>query len=758
MALTEKVTFLLSTDSRGVVREFQKVERAADKSLGKAEKKIDRLGATFTKVGAGLVGAAGLAGAALASTIGPASDLNEAINVTGLTFGESADEIEDWASTAAKSIGQSKRAALEGASAIGGLLLNVGFLEDEAADLSKELVTLASDMGSAFNTDPADALAALRSGLAGESEPLKRYNVFINEAAIKTRAFEMNLGDATGALSDNEKAQARLSIIMEQTARIQGDFASTADGAANAQRTLNAQLEDAKAQIGQAVLPLFEQLVGAANDLFGAFNALDDDTKQLVGRFGLLAVGLAGGLGAFTLVIGKAIKMRAEFKKLPATLQRTAVAAGAMFAAFTVGQTILGIVRDRAAEVEAGVQSMIAALESASSGGDALNSRIAQLIKEGGDVGKILDDLSSAQMAQLVAAMTDGESSTEDFAAILNEFGVGATRAQIVAKALGDEYAEATRRTEAAKKATADLSKEMGSQLVPNMSELNRQGSTYVRQTKEAEAETEDLTVDFGLAADKATPLGDAIGHVNDQLSEYFGILTDPANRTADFEASIDRATDLIAEHGNTLDADNDKGRDNIAARSAVISEIEKEIDAMIDRGATTDEIVDKAQTMIDRLREEAAERGIAKDTIDDYIGAADNIPKEVRTRLIQTGYSEGLDLAQKIKDAIDKIPPSVTVRLNTIGELGGIAPPNVSLAPNQRSAADQFRDNFTGVFAGSGGGGVPGANVSVTGQSGGGITEVVVPVSIDGRELTRTVARHSNEMGGVDFNVRGAR
>src|SRR5690606_9969958 len=59
-------------------------------------------------------------------------------------------------------------------------------------------------------------------------------------------------------------------LIYEQTSAAQGDFARTSDGLANQQRILDAQMENLKATIGQALLPVVLALVSTFNQLVQA--------------------------------------------------------------------------------------------------------------------------------------------------------------------------------------------------------------------------------------------------------------------------------------------------------------------------------------------------------------------------------------------------------------------------------------------------------------------------------------------------------
>ncbi len=275
---------------------FDKATRKVNRGLGGIgdhANKADRNTGKLKKALGGFAGGLAVGGVVLAAgavkklggdVLGAASDASEAANVVGLVFGDQAKSMESFFDGAAKSMGISETAAKGAAANVGGLLKNVGFSDKATVDYSKNLLGLASDMGSAFNTDPADALQAISAGLRGESEPLKRYNVFLSDAALKAKAMEKGLYSGKGALDKNAKAQATLALLTEQTGDVQGDFANTSDGAANAQRRAGASMDDLKAKLGKGLLPAYESVLSFANnkllpgmsDLGGSFKKVAD--------------------------------------------------------------------------------------------------------------------------------------------------------------------------------------------------------------------------------------------------------------------------------------------------------------------------------------------------------------------------------------------------------------------------------------------------------------------------------------------------
>jgi hypothetical protein len=117
-------------------------------------------------------------------------------------------------------------------------------------------------MASFNNTSVDDAILALRSGLSGETEPLKKFGVALSETRLKTEALAMGLISSTKeALSPAAKAQASYALILKDTSLAQGDYARTADGTANTMKTLQAKFADAKVAVGDALMPAFRGLL-----------------------------------------------------------------------------------------------------------------------------------------------------------------------------------------------------------------------------------------------------------------------------------------------------------------------------------------------------------------------------------------------------------------------------------------------------------------------------------------------------------------
>jgi len=231
--------------------------------------------------GGGFGIAAGLATKKAVDLANAASDMNEQLTKSRAVFGTASQGLETWSKSTAGSIGVARVEALQATGTFGNLFNTVGIGGKQATSMSQALVTLAADLASFNNANPSDTLDAIRSGLIGEAEPLRRYGVLLSEARVQQRAMADTGKASAAALTQQEKALARYEIILNDTEKAQGDFARTSGGLANQQRILKAELADTKAELGARLLPAYLKVTEAAVGLVKSFNGIEASAEQL---------------------------------------------------------------------------------------------------------------------------------------------------------------------------------------------------------------------------------------------------------------------------------------------------------------------------------------------------------------------------------------------------------------------------------------------------------------------------------------------
>jgi hypothetical protein len=233
---------------------------------------VGSLGGTFKAAAGAALGFGALE--VFKNSLKGASDLNESMSKVGVVFGKSAGDIHKWSQSAATSMGLSRNAAEEFAGSLGLTFTQMGTTTSEAAKMSKAWVKLAADLGSFNNADPTEILDAMQSATRGEYDELQRYVPSISAAAVEHEALAISGKKSADALSAHDKLLAVQKILFRDTAKAQGDFARTSSGAANSQKILSAQWEDAQAKLGKGLLPILLQTTRTLSKLvdFGTRN------------------------------------------------------------------------------------------------------------------------------------------------------------------------------------------------------------------------------------------------------------------------------------------------------------------------------------------------------------------------------------------------------------------------------------------------------------------------------------------------------
>lgn len=352
------ITSFNGKGAEAAIKEFQNLTKASDKAAFAINKMAVPAALAFGAIVTGGYKAAQAA-----------SDFNETVNKSSVIFGGASTAIKKFADTAASSLGLSKQAALDAAATMGIFGKSAGLTGDALSNFSIDMVKLSGDLASFNNANPADVALALGAALRGEAEPIRKFGVLLNDAAIKAQAMKMGLYDGTGALTAQAKVLATQALILQQTSDAQGDFSRTSKGAANQQRILKAQVDNAKIAIGQAFLPILEAVLPV---LVNFATAIGNNTGEFVAFVSVI------GTFAGAIVLAKAAMMLWKAASIITTGINYALATS-----FTAVQVATGI---GIIAVVAGVAAFTAytiKMNAARKAADALNG---QLLTTGGTI------------------------------------------------------------------------------------------------------------------------------------------------------------------------------------------------------------------------------------------------------------------------------------------------------------------------------------------------------------------------------------
>jgi hypothetical protein len=241
--------------------------------------------------------------------VGAASDLAESANAVSVSFGDAADRILKLGENASTAVGLSAKDFNGFAVQFAGFTRQLTSADKDIVDVTDELTVRIADFASVMNLDVPDAATKFQSALAGSTEPMRAFGIDVSAAAVQTYALENGITSNAAAMTEAEKVQARYGLIMEQTAQMSGDFANTSDGLANSQRILAAEMENAKATIGEAMVPALQGVMGVVKPVLEAFTALPEEMQQVIvlataGAFGFRS--FSNTLKGFNVRIGTA--------------------------------------------------------------------------------------------------------------------------------------------------------------------------------------------------------------------------------------------------------------------------------------------------------------------------------------------------------------------------------------------------------------------------------------------------------------------
>jgi hypothetical protein len=379
--------------ARGVRQSQGMVKKSMGRLSGVMRSQVGQIGSMFA--GAFAVGKMAEIGK---ESIGMAASMTEATGKVDVVFGSAAESVKAFANDGALAFRMNKLEATQALGVYGNLLRALEVNEAQAGDMSVGLVKLAGDMASFNDATAEETLNALRAGLVGETEPLKRFGVSLSAAAIDAYALsngmvkteqditavkkaQMALADAQAKatkvnkdakatdkdrekaalaievaekkltktmegkkvqLTASQKATAAYGLIMEQTKLQQGDAARTADTATARQAELTNSISNLKLELGGELLPVYDRflklmmdkVIPALKDAMAWFKDNQETIKSVAKTIGKFAMVLGPVIAAIKI----ATMVTAAFNAI--MLLNPAVAIAAAIAGLVIGLTI----------------------------------------------------------------------------------------------------------------------------------------------------------------------------------------------------------------------------------------------------------------------------------------------------------------------------------------------------------------------------------------------------------------------------------
>lgn len=236
-----------------------------------------------------------------------AAAIKESIGAVDAIFKESGQSVKQFAKDVSASMGRSTKSVLDSAVQIGAILKSQGFSEAEAAANSINLLGTAMELAAQRGTSTEQALNAVTAAIRGESDPIERLGISINEALVeKTIQGDANLRKLAQSNELAAKATARLLLIQQQSTDAMGTIARESGNLTQQMEKLRGQISQLFASLGSGFEPLVTAFVRLANAVMQTFG----------GAMPTAAKGIEAILQPLTWVVNKAAQLVEMFNKV----------------------------------------------------------------------------------------------------------------------------------------------------------------------------------------------------------------------------------------------------------------------------------------------------------------------------------------------------------------------------------------------------------------------------------------------------------
>ena len=275
---TDKVAQTTISVITKIANSIKKVVSVVGGAINNIKSKFNVLNSTLAR---------GLSLAALVSVskkcLELSSDLVEVQNVVETTFGKSSNIINEFAESALKNFGLTELQAKKYVSTLGAIAKASGESDEATLQMSTNLTKLTADVASFFNYDYDTAFNKIRSGLTGETEPLKDLGVVMTVANLEQYRLAQGIKTAYSEMSSAEQMALRYNYIMQALTDTQGDFNKTQASWANQLRVLQGQAQQLGAILGNLLQKVLYPVLSVVNAILSKAVAMGNVLAKAFG-------------------------------------------------------------------------------------------------------------------------------------------------------------------------------------------------------------------------------------------------------------------------------------------------------------------------------------------------------------------------------------------------------------------------------------------------------------------------------------------
>lgn len=219
------------------------------------------------------------------STIEASNNYVENLNLFAVAMGggKVAEDAKEYAESVGEAMGIDPSEWMRSQGVFMTMATGFGVASDRAELMSKNLTQLGYDLSSFYNIKVEDAMTKLKSGLAGELEPLRAIGYDLSQAKLEEIALSQGIDKTVESMTQAEKAQLRYYAIMTQVTTAHGDMAKTLTDPANQVRVFKAQISIAAREIGNMFIPALNAILPYATAVAKVIGTMAHNLAVLFG-------------------------------------------------------------------------------------------------------------------------------------------------------------------------------------------------------------------------------------------------------------------------------------------------------------------------------------------------------------------------------------------------------------------------------------------------------------------------------------------
>lgn len=375
------------------------------KTLNQIKRDFDRAGRDMASAFAPVQLAASVALGAIVGFSYNAARRAEAVNgAFEQVFRDMPAEAQRAVTAIAEEFGRLETDVKDNFTQLRGVLTALGVDAEQSLQIVDQLNRRALDIAAFRNVSDAEAFRAVISGITGETEPLKRFGIVVNETATKAELLRLGFRGNASEASEAAKSIARANIILRQSAEMHGQVARESETLAEQEKRTRAEFTRAAEDFGQKFLPVAKDVLEWATDALEAFTRLPEGTQAAA--LGLLALVAASGPIAAVITGLRALIGAATAARVALAAVGGSAAAGGVAGAATAGGAAGLLARTvPVAAVGAGIIGSVGSFAPAPYQGADNDRRLEQAIRDR-DQARALANDTFLKSATVVAAQS----------------------------------------------------------------------------------------------------------------------------------------------------------------------------------------------------------------------------------------------------------------------------------------------------------------------------------------------------------------